>query len=280
MKVTLWGTRGSLASPGPDTVRYGGNTSCVGVEGENATLLILDAGTGIRGLGQGLPPACREVHVLLTHLHMDHVQGLPFFSPLRSSEVKVHVWGPASTTHSLSARVLRYLSPPLFPVSIRDLSLDLEFHETTSSKFEVLGFKVTAQLVIHPNATVGYRIETADGILTYLPDHEPALGNHRFPGGSDWTSGYDLAEGADFLIHDAQYTEAEYRRNVGFGHSSIGQAYGFARLTGVRAFAPFHHDPSHSDDMLDAVYARANDAYEPDFLVMPAKEGMIFEIGG
>ena len=122
MKVTFWGTRGSLASPSPDTVRYGGNTSCVSVEGAEGSLIVLDAGTGLRNLGQALPQDLKQVHILLTHLHMDHIQGLPFFAPLRRKGAEVHLWGPASTTLSLDARLQKYLSPPLFPVSIRELA--------------------------------------------------------------------------------------------------------------------------------------------------------------
>ena len=129
MKVTFWGTRGSLASPGTDTARYGGNTSCVAVEGPQKTLLILDAGTGIRNLGQSLPQSVRKVHILLTHLHMDHIQGLPFFAPLRRQGVEIHVWGPVSTTLGLEARLQKYLSPPLFPVSVRELAAEIHFHD-------------------------------------------------------------------------------------------------------------------------------------------------------
>jgi len=206
MKVKLWGTRGSLASPGADTLRFGGNTSCVSVEGSEGTIIVLDGGTGIRNLGQSLPEDIKRVYILLTHLHMDHVQGLPFFAPLRRQGVEVHIWGPASTMLSLRSRLLRYLSPPLFPVSVREILSDLHFHELPSGTIEIKEFQVTAQLIIHPNPTVGYRIQDLDSAVTYLPDHEPALGTKTFPIGEDWTSGYALAEGSDLLIHDAQYT--------------------------------------------------------------------------
>jgi len=150
MKVTLWGTRGSLASPGPDTVRYGGNTSCVSVTGSEGSLLVLDAGTGIRLLGLQLPPDLTCVHILLTHLHMDHVQGLPFFMPLRRAGVEVHIWGPASTTLNLEARLKRYLSPPLFPVRVRDLLSVLHFHELATKSIEMGGGNRFLPLVLGP----------------------------------------------------------------------------------------------------------------------------------
>lgn len=278
MKVTLWGTRGSLASPGPDTVRYGGNTSCVSVEGREGTVIVLDAGTGIRVLGQRVSPDLKKVHILMTHLHMDHVQGLPFFEPLRRPGVEVHIWGPASSTLDLEDRLIRYLSPPLFPVRVRDLRSKLYFHELTFDHVEIDEFSVSAQLVIHPNPTVGYRIRDERATMVYMPDHEPALGSSAFPHDPQWTSGFALAEAADLLVHDAQYSTQEYQQRIGFGHSSIQDALRFARLTGVKKFVPFHHDPAHNDDFLDQMMKQAMDEIQPPFSVIPGCEGQIFEL--
>ena len=278
MKVSFWGTRGSLASPGADTVRYGGNTSCVSVEGPEKTLLILDAGTGIRNLGHSLPEDLEQVHILLTHLHMDHIQGLPFFAPMRRRGVQVHVWGPASTTLSLNTRLQKYLSPPLFPVSVRELAAEIHFHEMPTHTIEIGEFAIDAQLIIHPNPTTGYRISCGGASLTYLPDHEPALGKLNFPAEKSWTSGYDLAEGADVLIHDTQYTDEEYKRRMGFGHSSIRHAFLFANLCEVRHFVPFHHDPAHSDDTLDRMFAETSRDVEPSYQVTPSYEGLALNI--
>lgn len=278
MKVKLWGTRGSLAAPAMDTLRYGGNTSCVSVEGSEGTLLVLDAGTGIRCLGLAVPDDLQRVHILLTHLHMDHIQGLPFFAPLRRAGVEIHIWGPASTTLSLRSRLLRYLSPPLFPVSIREILSDIYFHELPSGEVELGEFRVTAHLVIHPNPTIGFRIKGRRASLTYLPDHEPALGNRQFQHSKEWTSGYSLAEGADLLIHDSQYSDAMYRERVGFGHSTLNQALRFAEMACVQGFVPFHHDPSHSDDLLDQMIAQAVDERQPSFPVMPGMEGRVFDL--
>jgi ribonuclease BN (tRNA processing enzyme) len=279
VKVTLWGSRGSLPSPGPDTIRYGGNTSCVSVQGSHGSLLVLDAGTGIRCLGQNLPQDLTRVDILLTHLHMDHIQGLPFFAPLRRRGTEVHIVGPASTTLSLRTRLMRYLSPPLFPVNLRELDADLYFHEVPSGQLEIGEFSVSAQLVIHYNPTVGYRIQESGATVTFLPDHEPALGSREFPDSRQWTSGYDLAEGADLLLHDAQYTDQEYRARVGFGHSTIGQALAFADLAGVKHLVTFHHDPDHSDDMLDQMTEQKIAELQPAFMVTPGREEMVFEIG-
>jgi phosphoribosyl 1,2-cyclic phosphodiesterase len=278
VNVTFWGTRGSLASPGADTARYGGNTSCVSVQGREGTLVILDAGTGIRSLGQSLPPTLDRVHILLTHLHMDHIQGLPFFAPLRRPGVEIHIWGPASTTLSLNARLQKYLSPPLFPVSVRELAAKFHFHELPAHRIEIGEFMIRAQLVMHPNPTIGYRIQSAKNAVTYLPDHEPALAGRTFPHDKSWTSGYRLAEGADLLIHDTQYTEEEYERRVGFGHSSIRHAFQFAELSSVQHFAPFHHDPTHNDDTLDFVFAQTIREMQPAYMVTPSREGLAIEV--
>src|SRR5919202_5218442 len=150
MQVTLWGTRGSLPAPGPETARYGGNTSCVQVVGSDGTVLVLDAGSGIRRLGMALPRSLKRVDLLLTHLHMDHIQGLGFFRPIRTYGVEVHIWGPASTTQSLRRRLNRYLSPPLFPVHLRELECDLTLHEVPSGEIRIGEFKIFSELICHP----------------------------------------------------------------------------------------------------------------------------------
>lgn len=279
MRVRLWGTRGSLPTPGPETMRYGGNTSCVELRGTEGTLLILDAGTGIRRLASVVPPGMRRIDLLLTHLHMDHIQGLGFFSPLWDPEIEVHIWGPASTTISLRGRLARYLSPPLFPVRLRDLAQAVELHEVPAGEIEIGEFRVRAELVCHPDPTVGYRVQEGGQVVTYLPDHEPALGAQSFPEAPSWTSGSALAEGADVLIHDAQYSDEEYRERFGWGHSTLGQAIQFAEQAGVRRLVPFHHDPSHEDSQLDRMMAQTLDRLRPSLRVEPGLEGLQFEVG-
>ena len=283
MKVTLWGARGSLASPGPETARYGGNTSCVEVRGDEGSLLILDAGTGLRRLGSSLPASLPRVDLLLTHLHLDHIQGLGFFGPLYDQATEVHIWGPASTTQDLKARLTRYLSPPLFPVHLRDLPHPsrLFFHDVPGSggDFTVGEFRVHAALVCHPGPTVGYRVTSAAGAtLAYLPDHEPALGVSRFPLPGEWTSGFSLARGADLLIHDAQYTPEEYETHVGWGHSSWRHAFAFADLAGAKHLVPFHHDPAHDDAYLDEMFIQAVAHEKPACRVRLGTEGADFAL--
>jgi len=278
MKVTFWGTRGSLAAASSNTVRYGGNTSCVAIEGSKKHLIILDAGTGIQRLGVSVPADLKRVDIFLTHLHMDHIQGLPFFIPLRRPGTETHIWGPASTTMSLSARLQKYLSPPLFPVSVRELAVDLHFHEMHTDKIELEEFSIQSQMIIHPNPTIGYRIECENSSITYIPDHEPALGSRNFPTESDWTSGYQLARDTDLLIHDAQYTSDEYHKRVGFGHSDIKHALQFAELANVKQFVPFHYDPLHTDDELDTMIEQAVRDVAPSFQVTASREGLSLDV--
>lgn len=256
MNVTLWGTRGSLPAAGPDTVRYGGNTSSVEVRADDGTLLVLDAGSGIRRLGEQVGPNADRIDVLLTHLHLDHLQGIGFFLPLFAGTGEVHIWGPPSISASLRARLGRYLSPPLFPVRVRDLGRRVVLHDAPLEPVRIGPFTVRAELIIHPGSTVGYRVAEGDRTIAYLPDHEPALGGTRVPDSGRWTSGYDLARDVDLLLHDAQYTADEIRTRLGWGHSSIEQAVAFAELTGARRLVPFHHDPGHDDAQLDAMRAQ------------------------
>jgi phosphoribosyl 1,2-cyclic phosphodiesterase len=278
VKIKFWGTRGSLATPGPEMARYGGNTSCVGVEGRDGTLLVLDAGTGIRPLGASLERRPRRIDILLTHLHLDHIQGLGFFEPLRWPETEAHIWGPASPVLDLRSRLSRYLSPPLFPVLLRDLPCQLTLHEVPRKPFEVGELRVTTAMVCHPGPTVGYRVQSPEGSVTYIPDHEPAL-----CGGGEWeprwTSGHDIAADTDILIHDSQYTHGEYQSRVGWGHSTYDDAIRFATLTGVRRLVPFHHDPGRDDNSLERAIAEVVARTSPRFPVTPAAEGQVLVLG-
>jgi phosphoribosyl 1,2-cyclic phosphodiesterase len=278
VKVTIWGARGSTPISGPDVSRYGGNTPCLEVQDNGGTILVLDAGTGIRELGNKLAGQVKQVNLLLTHLHLDHIQGLGFFAPLFDPEVKVDIWGPASASYKLQSRLRRYLSPPLFPVRLRDLPAEVTLHELPGEPFDIGPFHIMSMMVTHPGPTLGYRIETPEGVITFIPDHEPALGLGKFPLEGEWTSGYALSAEADLLIHDSQYSDEEYKGHIGWGHSSLGQALKLASLAGVKQFVPFHHDPGHDDETLDRFFAGVIDNPEYDFEVIPAVEGATFVI--
>jgi phosphoribosyl 1,2-cyclic phosphodiesterase len=273
VRVELWGVRGSLPTAGQATNRYGGNTSCVAVRTREGNLVVLDAGTGIAALGRSLGHEER-VDILLTHLHLDHIQGLGFFAPLFDPTCDVHIWGPASPTNGLRSRLTRYLSPPLFPVALRDLPCHLTLHESTLGSFSLPGLQGRAALICHPGPTVGYRLWSDEGAMAYLPDHEPALGVRSFPGSAEWTSGFELADGVDLLLHDAQYTDEEYLERVGWGHSTLANAVAFAHLAGAQRLVAFHHDPSHDDDFLDGFITRYDGTF--GLPVSGAREGDVF----
>ena len=261
MKVKLWGTRGSVPSPGPETIRYGGNTSCVGVTLSDGSLLALDAGTGIRNLGLSLPDEPSRLHLLLTHLHLDHIQGLVFFAPCFRPQTEIVIWGPASPEASLRDRIARYISAPLSPVEVRELPCDVSFRSTPESEWEIGPARIRAGSVSHRGPTLGYRIDDGDRSLAYIPDHEPALGADLEKLEDEWISGFGLAEGASLLIHDGQYADAEYPDHLGWGHSSLSHALSFARRTGVDRTVLFHHDPLHSDAQLDQLGEEARERW-------------------
>ena len=258
MLARIWGCRGSIASPGPHTVRYGGNTSCVEVRLADGPTIVLDAGTGMRELGRMLvAEQVTEIHVLLSHLHLDHLQGLAFFAPLYLEGTEVHLWGPPSPTRSLEDRVGAYMSDPLFPVSLAEVPCHLVCHDAPFEGMSVGSTTITAAPVMHRGPTVGWRLDEGGRSLVYLPDHEPALGTDFRTAEVAWVSGYALATGADVLLHDAQYTEEEFESHRGWGHSSVAHVVGYATLVGVQQLVLFHHDPSHTDEDLEALHARA-----------------------
>jgi phosphoribosyl 1,2-cyclic phosphodiesterase len=236
--------------------RYGGNTSCVQLTLASGDVLILDAGTGIRTLGLDLAPE-KRIHILLTHLHLDHIQGLMFFPPCFRADSEITIWGPSSPEASLESRIARYISAPLSPVEVRELPCSVAFRDTPASEWELEGATIRAEAITHRGPTLGYRISDGETTLAYLPDHEPALGAPLDGLEPEWISGFDLAKDADLLIHDCQYTDAEYPSHVGWGHSGMTDALTFAQRVEARRLMLFHHDPLHSDDSLDALWADA-----------------------
>jgi phosphoribosyl 1,2-cyclic phosphodiesterase len=281
MQTRVWGCRGSVAAPGEDTVRYGGNTSCVEARLSSGHVLVLDAGTGMRPLGAALDLTdAPELHILLTHLHLDHLQGLGFFRPLFQPGLDVHIWGPPSPVQSLAERIAIYLSPPLFPVRLADLPARVTFHDAPEQPVQIGTAVVRAAKVTHQGPTVGYRIEEHGHGFAYVPDHEPAIGGRLADQPDDWISGYDLVRDVDVLFHDAQYLDAEYPHHIGWGHSAIGDAIELARRGRVGRLVLFHHDPYHTDDDLEAMLSDARRTLAtPEDWVCLAHEGMEVEFG-
>ena len=274
MRVRVWGCRGSIATPWSETARYGGNTSCLEVRLDDGTVIILDAGTGVRGLGLALledPPA--RIDLLLTHLHVDHLEGLGAFEPIWRAQTDLHIWGPASPMASLDERIATYFSPPLFPIHLSEVPATCTFHDAPDQAWHIGSAELRSDPIQHPGATVGYRIEADGKVLTYLTDHEPALGVDLRTMPPDWISGFALATGADMLIHDCQYTRDEYEARPGFGHSSTDHVAAFAEKAGVDRLVLFHHDPMHTDTELDEIRAAVIDGWhvEPERCLIAAE---------
>jgi len=274
MIVKLWGVRGSYPSPGPHTCHFGGNTSCVSFEmGEN--MLIIDAGTGIIQLGESLRDTTREVFIVLTHLHTDHIVGFTFFPLIYEGNTRLHLlsYEPNGRRWSL----LNLFDGCHFPLMESDLTFKPErVDRDTGAYLREHGIFVHRQAVNHPGGAYGYRVEHAGRSVVFIPDNE------LNPPGSPAIPPRDIVafcRGADVLIHDAQYTHAEMPRKWGWGHSTVDQVCDLAVAAGVGHLVPFHHDPHRSDDELFAMESVARARLAPyDIPCTFAHEGLAFSI--
>lgn len=264
VRVTFWGVRGSIAAPGPETMRYGGNTPCTTVEYEGHTL-ILDAGTGIRKLGVSLQQAAGsggvDVDLLISHTHWDHIQGFPFFVPAFVPGNTLRIWGPPSPDKPLGKVLKGQMDPAYFPVALGDMSADITVHELRDSPTKIGPFEVGFCYLNHPGMTLGYRISAGGVTVTYATDTEPfrTLLEKNL---DDGTKGREygkiadedlvrLARGADLYIADSQYTPADYEQKIGWGHTCYEDAVELAVQAQVGTLALFSHDPMHDDDAVD-----------------------------
>ena len=284
MLVRFWGVRGSIPAPGPATARYGGNTPCVELRA-GGEVIIVDAGTGIRGLGLSLlresTGAPIRANVFIGHTHWDHIQGFPFFSPLFLPSAKIKVHGVHGTTKSFLDIISGQMSSTYFPVQLKDLAAAPEFVEI-GAPVMVGPVKVSFHYLNHPGITVGYRFEHDGKTVTYISDHEPYA---RLNAKGEFSDKEDAAvarfiEGSDLLICEAQYTADEYKVKRGWGHSTFEDVLDLAVKSGVRGLALFHHDPTHDDDAMDALEAecvRLAQACGTGLKVFAAREGQFVE---
>lgn len=254
MSITFHGVRGSTPCNDPSVRRYGGNTSCVSVDAPGEDPLLFDLGTGLRYFG-AMQPRDRPFRgsCLLTHLHWDHLQGLPFFTPLLREGAELDVYAPPHGDETVAEVFERTFTPPLFPVALAELPGAVRCHDVLDDSFRVGGFDVTSRLVPHVGPTCGFRVAFGGRTITYLSDHQqPHDGSFTVAPGA-----LDLCRDVDVLIHDAQYTAAEFARKSDWGHSMIEYAVWVAAEAGVRTLVLFHHDPAHGDDMIDVLTATA-----------------------
>ncbi len=291
MQVTFWGTRGSIAKAGPSTVRYGGNTSCVSILSDGGTQLVLDCGTGAHGLGQHLIATADgqpvDGHILISHTHWDHIQGLPFFAPLFVQGNTWDIYGPSGLGSSLGEILAGQMEYRYFPVEIGQLSAHVEHHDLVEGDFEIDDIVISTRYLNHPALTLGYRIEVDGAVVVYSSDHEP-YDQELAVGGDLGRNRHDDAHarfvaGADLLIHDAQYLGAEYPDHVGWGHSTVEYVVDLARRAGVHRVALYHHDPSRTDEQIDELLelARAHArAAGYDGEILAATEGRTVAVRG
>ena len=289
MKVRFWGTRGSIATPGPATVRYGGNTSCVEVRSESGQVILLDCGTGAHALGQALKEQAKTCsgHILISHTHWDHIQGLPFFAPLFAPGNEWHIYGPRGLGQSLQEVLAGQMEYAYFPVALNAFAATVHFHEVVEGAFNIGDVRIATHYLNHPALTVGYRIEADGATLVYATDHEPhspdAGCGHSGKEETGDIAHIEFIRDADVVIHDAQYTAAEYPAKIGWGHSTIEYVVDAAIDANVKHVVLFHHDPARGDEAVDhllkAARERAEDA-SSDIEITAAAEGAVLDLRG
>ena len=285
MQVRFWGTRGSLAKPGPNTVRYGGNTSCVEVRSASGARLVFDCGTGGHELGvaimrEGKPS---RGHMLISHTHWDHIQGIPFFAPFFVPGHQWNIYAPQGFGESIKDTLAGQMEYTYFPVTTDAFGADVRYNNLGEGSFVIEDFVISTRYLNHPALALAFRVECDGAVLVYACDHEPHDG--ALAHGSTTLTGEDLAharfmEGADLIIHDAQYLVGEYDAKRGWGHSTVDYAVTVARAAGAKRIALTHHDPMRSDDQIDVAVARLRaEAPEGGPEIVGAAEGLVIELG-
>ena len=273
-RLKIWGVRGSIPVPGPGTVRYGGNTSCVEVRADGE-MIVLDAGSGIRALGQSLEQEFAgqpiRLTLLLTHTHWDHIQGLPFFLPAYNGKNRIRVRGYEGARAGLATILAGQMETQFFPISLRELSSNIAIEELKEMEFSIGKVRVTSRFANHPGICAGYRLHTSGGSIAFFPDNEPyellkvhlaeraetSLDEAREFAKTERAKLVEFLEGTDVLIIDAQYTDEEYEKHIGWGHGSLSRVVSLALDANARRLILFHHDPNHDDNKIDDMLQRA-----------------------
>jgi phosphoribosyl 1,2-cyclic phosphodiesterase len=273
VNVTFFGVRGSTPCPSPATARYGGNTACVVADRPGADPIVFDLGTGLRSFGETIPADVDfRGHAFVSHLHWDHVQGLPFFQPVLRSGGELHVYGPpAEDGATLAQSFAGFMRPPYFPVTVEQLHGTISFHDLPATTSVTIGDAVVTGFdVPHVGVTNGYRLDWDGTSVAYVSDHQqPVDGSFTIA-----ESVIDQCRGVDLLIHDAQYTSDEFAQKCDWGHCTVEYAVAVAAAAEVRRLALFHHDPLHDDPWLDCLLTAARRLAGDRFEVVSAYEGL------
>jgi len=250
MTIKVWGCRGSIPSPGGDTSKYGGNTTCIQVRLAGGSLVVVDAGSGIRNLGLELmrPGQPKRFHLFLTHAHWDHLQGFPFFLPAYLKGFSIQVWGGPRSAAALRSSLQHQMAPPYFPVKYSALQAAIRFPARPSPEITIAGTRIQTIPLTHPNGGYGFKFTEGRKSFVYLTDNELGF-RHR--GGLSPAGYAEVCRGADLVLHDAQYTDEEYRLTRGWGHSTFAAAAELCLESAPRRFGLIHHDPRHTDPEVD-----------------------------
>lgn len=281
VKLTFWGTRGSIPVSGPATARTGGSTPCVTLEAPAAPLTILDAGTGIRALGAWIGDrSLTGGQLLISHTHWDHIQGLPFFTPLWHQGTSLTIMGPRPEHASLATVLERQMDPDVFPVPFTQFAEPPRVRETAAEPFELPGYAVHPLRLNHPGVTFGYRLERPDmGTVAYVTDNELGPG-HNYS--TAWRDGLQAwLSGVHTLVHDAMYLDEELPQRRGWGHSTASEAVGLAASSGVKRLVLFHHDPGRTDDAVEMMLSAAREdaaRRAPGLEVLAARDGLVLQL--
>jgi phosphoribosyl 1,2-cyclic phosphodiesterase len=258
VRIIIWGCRGSIATPGKNTLKYGGNTTCVEVRLDDGTVIVIDAGTGIRNLGKKLAADRRlgEIYLILTHSHWDHLSGFPFFQPAYLERFTIHVRGGPIAKESVKKYLEHQMEQPFFPARFRDMKAEFDFTHGIPMVKKIGSAEVIPIPLSHPNGGFGYKLVEKEKCFIFLTDNEL---DRRHESGISKNECIAFCAGADLLIHDAQYTEEEYKKSKGWGHSTWASAVGLAHRARVKRFGLFHHDPDHTDAFIDNLEAKYRD---------------------
>ena len=251
MNIRCWGSRGSVPVSGNEYLKYGGDTTCMEIIGKDGDIIIVDAGTGIRKLGKFLSGSDhKEFNMVFTHAHWDHLMGFPFFKPIYSKEISLHLYGCPFAQASIKDILTTSMSPPHFPVNLEDLRAQITYHGACSGGFDIGSIQVTPVLLSHPNQGIGYKFEEGGKSFVFLTDNELT---YKHPGGRDYQEYVDFSANADLLIHDSEYTSEEYRVTRGWGHSTFEDSLQLAMEAHVHQFGLFHHNQDRTDAGLDEI---------------------------